>query len=128
MGQFRRIEEGRISGSSWPLKTAKMRQNPGPVREPSEQVVKDIRRAQHYPNIISKTFKYEDIEQIPAEAESTSNASKFHNKEGEIHEENVARTRIGRSDYYMRFICPAEKCDFRTAHCCQPRQYHDRGQ
>ena len=63
-----------------------MRQNPGPVREPSEQVVKDIRRAQHYPNIISKTFKYEDIEQIPAEAESTSNASKFHNKEGEIHE------------------------------------------
>jgi len=37
-------------------------------------------------NIMHKTFKYEAIEQIPAEAASTSNASKFHNKEGEIHE------------------------------------------
>jgi lipopolysaccharide biosynthesis protein len=96
------------------------------VREPAEQVVKDLRQDQHYPDTMSKTFKYEDIEQIPAEAESTFNASKFHNKGGEIHEENVARTRIGRSDYDIRFICPAGKGDFRTDRCCQPRQYNDR--
>ncbi|GEM_PF-5249751 len=37
-------------------------------------------------NIMSKAFKYEDTEQISAETGSTSNAFKFHNNEGEIHE------------------------------------------
>jgi len=45
MRHIRRIEEGKISGSSQPLQAAKMRQNSVPVREPAEQVVKDIRRA-----------------------------------------------------------------------------------
>ena len=46
MRQIWRIEEGKISGSSQPLKAAKMRQNSGPVRERTGRtVVKDIRRA-----------------------------------------------------------------------------------
>jgi len=64
------------------------------VRAPAEQAVKDIRRlntvqtsrVQEKDNIMNKTFKYEDIKQVPAEAGSTSNVSKFHNKEREIHE------------------------------------------
>src|SRR3977135_2041835 len=45
MRQIGRVEEGRISGSSWPSQGAKMRQKSVPVKAPAAQVVKNIRRA-----------------------------------------------------------------------------------